>query len=159
MPSSDVKSQGIGFASPTGTTPSIVASTQLPVISVSGVLSPGQIQQQVNSLWATAAAKLTADQLQLQSDLTGRGFSANSPILAALNVSLSGQSLRGSLSAEQDLRIQSAKLNADAIFAAQAAVSDQFLKQEGVIVDLDRNNVQRVVGTLQAVAGMIGSAL
>lgn len=158
MGGGDTKSGGIGFASG-GSLADTVAATQLPFISASGVLTPNEIQQQVNQEWATAAAKAASDQLQLISDLTGRGFSANSPILQALNVSISGQALRGSLSSELQFRLGAAKDNAEQSFSGQTAQSDQFLKQEGVLVDSARNDVQRVVGVLQAVAGMIGSAL
>jgi hypothetical protein len=158
MGGGDVKSGGIGFASG-GSLADAVAATQLPFISPSGVLTPNEIQQQVNNEWATAAAKAASDQLQLVSDLTGRGFSANSPILQALNVSISGQALRGSLASELQLRLAAAKDNAEQSFSGQTALSDQYLKQEGVLVDSARNDVQRVVGVLQAVAGMIGSAL
>lgn len=158
MGGGDVKSGGIGFATGKSLADS-VAATQLPFISASGVLTPNEIQQQVNNEWATAAAKAASDQLQLVSDLTGRGFSANSPILQALNVSISGQALRGSLSSELQFRLSAAKDNAEQSFSGQNAQSEQFLKQEGVLVDSARNDVQRVVGVLQAVAGMIGSAL
>lgn len=158
MPTGDVKSQGIGFASGTSI-PDTAAATQLPIISTSGVLTPAQIQQQINKAWATAAAKLATDQLELTEDLTGRGFSANSPMLLMLNSALSGQCLSGQLLAESEIVYNTAKLNSEAIFASQTEVSKQFQQQEQILVDVQRNQVTQVVGIVQAVCGMVGAAI
>ena len=100
MPSGDVKTDGIGFAGGTSV-PDQVAATQLPFIGTSGVLTPAQIQQQVNAAYARNDAKTNSAALALVEDMSGRGFSANSPILSALRVGLTGQNLRSSILAEQ----------------------------------------------------------
>jgi hypothetical protein len=158
MPGGDVKTDGIGFAGGTSI-PDQVAATRLPFISTSGVLTPAQVQAQVNAAYARNDAKTTTDIASLVEDMTGRGFSANSPILAALRVGLTGQSLRSSIEAETKIRFDSAKLNADAVFAGQKAISDQFIAQEGVLIDKDKNDVTRAVGILSAVMQMVGNAL
>ena len=158
MSGGDTKTGGIGFASGTSI-PDQVAATQLPFIDTSGVLTPAQIQQQVNAAYARNDAKTNSETLRLIEDMSGRGFSANSPILAALRVGLTGQNLRSSIQAETQIRLESAKLNAEATFDAQKALSDQFLAQEGVLIDHEKNEVTRTVGVLSAISQLVGSAL
>jgi hypothetical protein len=159
MGGGDVKSGGIGFATAGTSVADAVAGTQLPLINTSGVLTPAQIQQQVNAAYARNDAKTTSETLRLVEDLAGKGFSANSPILSALRVGLTGQNLRSSILAEQQIRLEGAKANAELILASQKALSDQFIAQEGVLVDKDKNDVTRTVGIISAVMQMIGSAL
>lgn len=158
MGSGDIKSGGIGFAAG-ATVADAVAGTQLPFIDTSGVLTPAQIQQQVNSAYARNDAKTNSETLSLIESMTGRGFSANSPILAALRVGLTGQNLRSSILAEQSIRLEGAKANAEQVLNSQKALSDQFLAQEGVLVDEQKNDVTRTVGIIQAISSLVGSAL
>jgi hypothetical protein len=153
----DVPQQGIGFgSSPNTTIADAVAQTALPFISTSGVLTPAQIQQLVNAAVAKADQRAASDVRRLVGDLAGRGFSASSPIATALSVGINGQALQAQMAAASQLQIQSAKENADAIFAGQKAISDQFIQQEGVLNDAARTEATRVVGVLQAVCGMVG---
>ena len=106
------------------------------------------------------AAVITGDDIaKLTEDMSGQGFSANSPILSALRVGIQGQGLRASIQAETQIRLDAAKLNADATHEGQVAVSDQFLKQEGVLNETAKTEVTRTVGILNAVCGLIGSAI
>lgn len=158
MGGGDVKTGGIGFA--TGSTVAdAVAATQLPVISTSGVLTPSQVQQLVNSSNARADAKSASEFTRISQQLAGRGFSSNSPILAALQVGLIGQNLRTAISAESQIRIDSAKLNGESITTRQKNASDQFIQQEQVLLDSAKNDVTRTVGILSAVSQLIGAAL
>src|SRR4051794_13178063 len=105
MAAGDDKTQGIGFANVVGPVANAVAGTRLPFISTSGVLTPAQVQQQVNSAYARNDARTVSEVRKLTGDMAGRGFSANSPILAALQVGLSGQNLRASLAAATQIRL------------------------------------------------------
>jgi hypothetical protein len=158
MPSGDVKTDGIGHAGGTSFADQ-VAATQLPFIDTSGVLTPAQIQQQVNAAYARNDAKTNSEALRLVEEMSGRGFSANSPILSALRVGLTGQNLRSSILAEQQIRLEGAKANAELVLSAQKSLSEQFLAQEGVLVDHEKNEVTRTVGVISAVFQMVGSAL
>ncbi|MDR3635692.1 MAG: hypothetical protein P4L84_17955 [Isosphaeraceae bacterium] len=158
MGSGDVKTGGIGFASGSSVADA-VAATQLPTIDTSGVLTPAQIQQQVNAAYARNDAKTASSALALIQDMSGRGFSSNSPILAALQVGLTGQNLRSSILAEQQIRLSAAQANAEQVLNSQKAVSDQFIAQEGALIEHERNEVTRTVGVLGAITQMIGSAI
>ncbi len=153
----DIPAQGIGFgAAASPTTPDAVAQTNLPFITTSGVLTPSQIQQLVNAAVAKADQRATSQIKQLIGDMSGRGFSVNSPIVSALTVGIQGQSLQSQMATASQIRVDSAKANADAIFNGQKALSDQFIQQEGILNDGAKNEVQRVVGVLSAVCGMVG---
>jgi len=158
MGAGDVKRAGIGFAATGRTIPDGVAATQLPYIRTSGVLTPAQVQQSVNSVVARTDTRAQSEIRRVTSDLTGRGFSPSSPILAALRVGIAGQGLRASLDGVRGVELESAKINADAIFAGQKATSDQFLQQEQFLAELERIEVSRTVGILGSVAQMISSA-
>jgi hypothetical protein len=158
MPSGDAKTDGIGFAGGTSF-PDQVAATRLPFIGTAGVLTPAQIQQQVNAAYARNDAKTNSESLRLVEDMSGRGFSANSPILSALRVGLTGQNLRTSILAEQQIRLEGAKANAEQILASQKALSEQFIAQEGVLIDHEKNDVTRTMGVLSAISQLVGSAL
>lgn len=158
MGSGDTKSGGIGFASGTSVADA-VAATNLPFISQSGALTPSQIQSQVNAAYARNDLKTASEVLNLTNSLTGQGFSANSPIVAALRVGLTSQNLRASVLAEQQIRLESAKTNRDTVLNAQKAASDQFIQQEGVLIDHEKNDVTRTVGILSAISQLVGSAL
>lgn len=159
MGGGDIKSGGIGFAQAGTSVADAVAGTQLPFINTSGVLTPAQIQQQVNAAYARNDAKTTSETLALVESMSGRGFSANSPILSALRVGLTGQNLRSSILAEQQIRLEAAQANAEMVLNGQKALSDQFIAQEGVLIDKDKNDVTRTVGVLSAISQLIGSAL
>ncbi|SIO38110.1 hypothetical protein SAMN05444166_4242 [Singulisphaera sp. GP187] len=159
MAAGDVKSQGIGFAATVGPVANTVAATRLPFISTGGVLSPAQIQEQVNAAAAKGDARVASEIRKLTGDMAGRGFSSSSPILAALRVGLAGQNLRATLTASSQIKIEAAKVNAEAVYQGQKAVSEQFIQQEQVLNDVERNNVTRQVGVLNAVFSMVGSAL
>lgn len=158
MGSGDTKTGGIGFATGSSVADA-VAATNLPFISTSGVLTPAQIQQQVNAATARGDSRTQSEYRKLTGDMVGRGFSSNSPILAALQVGLAGQNIRAALGTETQIRLEAAKLNADAVFEGQKAVSEQFIQQEGVLLEGDKNTITRQVGILSAVAQMVAAAL
>lgn len=116
----DIPAQGIGFgAAASPTTPDAVAQTNLPFITTSGVLTPSQIQQLVNAAVAKADQRATSQIKQLIGDMSGRGFSVNSPIVSALTVGIQGQSLQSQMATASQIRVDSAKANAEAIFNGQ----------------------------------------
>lgn len=108
---------------------------------------------------ARSDAKVANEITKLTADMAGQGFSANSPILQALRSGIVGQGLQASLASETQVRHEAAKLKAESVFAAQVAVSDQCIKQEGVLIDQEKTSVQRTVGILQAISSLIGGAL
>ena len=145
------------LAASTGTTtPGLKQWPDLPFISTAGVLTPAQIQMQVNAAWARNDSRTQAQILQTQRELAGRGFSSNSPLLEALKVGYIGQNFRANNDAATSIRIQSAQANAEQILNGQKAVADQFNNQQGVVLESEKNQVTRQVGLVGALAQLIG---
>jgi chemotaxis protein histidine kinase CheA len=145
--------QGAGGSTP-ATTGTVAAG--LPFISARGVFTPAQLQQQINQLYARNDARTQGQIRKAQGDLAGRGFSSNSPILDALEVGYFVANLRASIEGASAVRLNAAQANVDAVFRGQSARSDQYLRQEQVLVDADQVDVQRQVGILNAVANLVG---
>lgn len=145
--------QGVG-----GSTAAAVTVT-VPYIASRGVFTPTQLQQQVNAAYARNDARTQTQIRQAQGDLAGRGFSSTSPILDALRVGFVTANLRASIEAATQIRLQSAQANVDAVFRAQQAKSEQYLKQEDVLINAAQVAVQRQVGILNAVASLVGGVL
>jgi hypothetical protein len=142
-----------------GSTGPAVTVTGLPYIATRGVLTPAQLQQQVNQAYARNDSRTQALIRKSQGDLAGRGFSSNSPILEALKVGYITANLRASVEAASTIRLQAAQANVDAVFRGQQARSEQYLAQENVLVEAERNTITRQVGVLNAVANLIGGVL
>jgi hypothetical protein len=66
------------------------------------------------------------------------------------------QSVRAAANAETATRIAAAKVNAEQEFRGQQAQVQQYGDQQQAILASERNQVQRQVGLLQAVAEMVG---
>lgn len=134
-------------------------SVTAPFIGTRGVLTPAQLQQQVNQAYARNDSRTQALIRQAQGDLAGRGFSANSPILDALKVGYITGNLRASIEAASQIRLQAAQANADAVFRSQQARSEQYLAQENVLLEAEKNVITRQVGVLNAISSLVGGIL
>jgi hypothetical protein len=139
-----------------GSTGGGVTVTGLPYLGTRGVFTPGQLQQQVNAAYARNDARTQALIRKAQGDLAGRGFSANSPILDALKVGYITGNLRASIEAASQIRLNAAQANTDAVFRAQQARSEQYLAQENVLLEAEKNVITRQVGVLNAVSSLVG---
>ena len=110
----------------------------------------------MNAAWAKNDSKTQAQILQTQKELTGRGFSSNSPLLEALKVGYVGQNFRANNDAATQIRIQAAQANAEQILNSQKAVADQFNNQQGVVLESEKNQITRQVGLVGALSQLIG---
>lgn len=128
-----------------------------PFISSRGVLSPAEVQSQVNAAWAKNDARTASQAFDVAAQLAGRGFSSNSPLAVAMQVGLFGQNLRANNDAATSLRIQAATANAAQILKGQELLQQQFFQANQIAVDSERNQVTRQVGILSAVAQMVGA--
>jgi ribosomal protein L22 len=124
-----------------------------------GVFSPAQIQKQVNASLARNDSRTAAQILQAQTELAGRGFSSNSPLLEALKSSYLGQNLRSNADAETQIRLQSAQANAEQILKAQELAVTETQAKQGIILENVKNVNTRLIGTAGVWAQLIGSAL
>lgn len=127
----------------------------IPYISVRPVFTPSEIQQQVNAIYARNDARTVSSIRQSQSELSGRGFSSNSPLIEAIKIGLQGQNLQASVSGASGVRLSSAQANVDAIRESQKLRQDQYDQYWQGAIDIQRNLYTRQVGVLGAVAQMI----
>jgi hypothetical protein len=130
-----------------------------PYIATRGVFTPAMLQQQVNQAYARNDSRTQALIRKSQGDLAGRGFSSTSPILEALKVGYITSNLRASIEAASQIRLAAAQANVDAVFRGQNARSEQYIQQEQVVIEAEKNQIQRQVGVLNAVAQLVGGIL
>jgi hypothetical protein len=132
-------------------------ATQTPFVSTAGVWTRAEIQQQVNRAWAKNDGRTQAEILRTQAELAGRGFSSNGPLMEALRVGFVGQNLRANAEAATGIRLQAAQLNAESQRAGQVAAAEVFDRQQQVALASEKNQIDRQVGLVGALAQLIGS--
>jgi hypothetical protein len=126
-----------------------------PYIPAGGVLTERQIQQQVNTALAKNDSRTQAQILQAQTELAGRGFSSNSPLLQALLTGYLGQNLRANNDAETQIRIQSAQANAEQTLKAAELTVNEYQAKQGTVLESEKNQITRQVGLVGALAQLI----
>jgi hypothetical protein len=127
-----------------------------PTVPIVGVLTERQIQQQVNRQLARNDSRTQAQILATQTELAGRGFSSNSPLLQALQTGYLGQSLRANNDAETSIRIQSAQANAEQVLKATELAVTEYQAQQDSVLKSESNQITRQVGLVGALAQLIG---
>jgi hypothetical protein len=127
----------------------------IPYISVRPVFTPAEIQQQVNAIYARNDARTVSSIRQSQSDLAGRGFSSNSPLLEAIRIGLEGQNLQASVQGASQTRLGSAQANVESVRAGQELRQHQYDQYWQGAIEIQKNLFNRQVGVLGAVAQMI----
>jgi hypothetical protein len=96
-------------------------STPAPTVSVSGVYTPQQVQQQVNQSRAQNDQATQGRVRGMQQDLGGRGLGATSPLAQELGAQYQGQNLATNTSNETNLRLGAAQANAGQVLQGQQA--------------------------------------
>lgn len=144
------------MTSATGNGTSNITATlpQAPTIDVNPVYSGAQIQQRVNATRAQNDQSAATQTRNMQKDLAGRGFGANSPLAMELAAQFHGQGLAANTAAENDLRFNAAGANADQILKAQQAQSGNYQAQLQAATSLQNTKAQQQSALLQALASM-----
>lgn len=88
-------------------------ATTLNVPTHAPVLTPEQVQQQVNSTVARNQQSTASQVRGAQEQLAGRGFAAGSPLMASIAAQLQGAGMAANANADLQARINAAQLNAD----------------------------------------------
>lgn len=125
-----------------------------PAVSASPVYSPQQLQGQVNQMKANTAAQSATNTRNMQADLAGRGFGANSPLAKELAAQYQGQALAANASGENNLRFQAAQANAQQVLDAQKAQAGLYGSQLGYLGQIRSAKLQQQNALLSALAGM-----
>jgi len=125
-----------------------------PKITQGGVYTPGQIQQQVNSSRA-ATDQATAGQVnQMQGQVAGRGFGANSPLAAALGQNMQSQGLATNTANETNTRMTAAQQNATQNLAGQTEAQNQFNDVNNQAIERKRTQTTALSAWLGSLGGL-----
>src|SRR5262245_962930 len=107
-----------------------------PYISDAPVYSDQMIQERVNAQRSASDAALQSRQAQTARQMAGRGYGARSPLAMALSEAAYGQNLAGNTAAEQQMRLEAAKANAEQVLKAQGLRSEAYTQD--VQADVER---------------------
>lgn len=126
-----------------------------PEITVGGVWSPDQVQQQVNAARAGNDQATQARQAVMQRQMAGRGFGANSPLAMALGVGMGNQNLATNTGAEREIRWNAAQGNAQHQLATQQAREQQFASRQDEDIRRRQSQLQAYSALLGALGGLV----
>jgi hypothetical protein len=121
-----------------------------PNIKATGIWTPSQIQQQVNSQNAASDAATGTQIKNMQDSLAGRGFGGNSPLAMALSGMAQNANLANKTQNEQQTRWNAAQGNAQQTLAQQQAQEQQY-------VDINQQDVARRQMALQPLTALLGA--
>jgi hypothetical protein len=133
----------------------IAAVGPAPAITVMGALTPQQVRQQVNALYARADARASSAIVRDEQDLAGRGFASSSPVLAMLRQSRQAAASREAVEGEVDLTTKVAQANAELLLRGQEAANEQYGRLMSAYTDLNGDMVQLRVGLFSGAANLL----
>ncbi len=126
-----------------------------PEITVGGVLNPQQIQQQVNSMRASNDQTGAGQMAKQASQLAGRGFGSNSPLLAALQGQTQANTLAQNVGGEREIRLGAAGQNAEHLLGTQQAREGQFASRMREDIERRKPYFSLQNTLLSSLAGMV----
>ena len=129
-------------------------NTPTPGITVGGVYSPDQLQQQVNLTRAQGDQSGASQIHQQQAALAGRGMSTNSPMMQALANQTNAATNATNASNETNLRFNAAQANAQQQTASEALRNTQWQQQNQLDVARRTQQAQQMNYLLQAMVGL-----
>lgn len=97
-----------------------------PKITAAPVFTPQQIQQQVNSGYASADAKAQTSTQQARNSISGRGFSSQSPVMMGMANQNQNAAMSAGMDNERQTRLGAAQANQGAVLAGQQAQQAQY---------------------------------
>lgn len=130
-------------------------SQPLPNITVGGVYSPQQTQEQVNAARAGNDRSTASTQLQTQQKLAGKGFGATSPLLQALQSQQQMAGMQANSEAERGIRFDAAGANAKQQLASEQARQAQWAQNEDIDVRRKQTQQQGYNALLSALTGLV----
>lgn len=125
-----------------------------PQISAAPIWDEGQIQSQVNTQRAQNDAATQSQMRQTQSQMAGRGFSSNSPLLAALQSGQQMANMQANSAADQGIRWNAAQGNAEQVLKGQMAQEQQYSNRMNEDIERRKANNQYVSSLLGVLAGL-----
>lgn len=127
-------------------------NTAQPGVTVGGVYSDGQTQQNVNAARAGVDQQAASQQRQAANKLAGQGFGGRSPLLAAMQQQIAGQAMATGADQERQIRSNASEANAKQTLASQQLAEQQW--QDFNTADIQRRQAatNQVSSLLSALA-------
>lgn len=126
-----------------------------PKISANPVYSPQQIQQAINTTRAGNDQGTQSQIRNMQNDLAGRGFGANSPLAQALGMGMQSANLSANTQAQTQLGLGAAQANAQQVLAGQTAQEQQYAARQTEAIQRAQIEQQYLSSALAALGGLI----
>lgn len=101
-----------------------------PTITAGPIWDENQVQSRVNAMRGQTDQSVATRQRDLQDSLTARGFASSSPLISALQGQAFAAGLGSSTAAENDLRWNAARDNADHLLRSQVAQESQYSNRQ-----------------------------
>lgn len=127
----------------------------LPNITVGGVYSPQQTQEQVNAARASNDRSTQQQQVATQQRLAGRGFGGNSPLLQALQAQQGMAGMQANSEAERGIRFDAATQNARQLLSSEQARQAQWAQNEDADIRRRQVATQQRSALLSALTGLV----
>lgn len=122
-----------------------------PPIGAQGVLTPEQIEQQVNAARASNDQGTASRTRDFTARASGQGFGANSPLVMAMNQSFQNANMATNADSERGIRLGAAEKNAGQLLEGQKAQEAQFASRQ----DEDIRRRQPYFSTMNALIGAL----
>lgn len=122
-----------------------------PTITTGPIWTNQQVQEHVNALRSQADAGTASQIRNLRNELSGRGFSANSPLAMAFQQQALMNNLAAGSDLERQARWEAAQENATHLLKSQAAREQQYANRQQE--EIERNKVR--TGFLASILGAL----
>lgn len=133
--------------------------TPWPSIPMPIPFTPRLVQMQANLAYARSDQEVASNYREALADVSGRGFSSNSPYIDAVRATLVGRGLRQSALGAAQARIGALQANATTLLSLQKLRGQDFIDQNQVAVQSEANQVERQVGLIDGVASIVAGLL
>jgi hypothetical protein len=131
------------------------ANQPLPNITVGGVYSPQQTQEQVNAARSQNDRNVAQNQRQSQDQLAGRGFGSNSPLLQAIQAQQQMAGMQANSDQERQLRFDAATANARQQLDSETLRQNQWTQNEDADIRRRQVATSQANALLSALAGLV----
>lgn len=126
-----------------------------PNISDAPVFNENQIQQQVNAQQAQNDMRSQSEIRDMQSQMAGKGYGSQSPLLAALKQGYQNQNLATNTANNRDTRLNSAQANSSQVLKAQQAREGQYASRQNEDIERNRTLLGTLSPLLSALSGLV----
>lgn len=126
-----------------------------PTISAGPVWNPQQVQQQVNASHASTDAETATHQNEAAASAGARGFSSQSPLVAALQGQMASAGMGQKADAERGIRWDAAAGNAKQTLTGQQAREGQYASRQSEDIERRKPYFAMQNALLSALGGLI----